>query len=1083
MALLKANTGIGTINPLAALHVIGDGLFVGIVSATAFYGNLVGTADRASNLVGGVQGSIPYQSGINSTTLLSPGSAGQVLVTNGAGQNPYWAPPSAISGGLNGITIRDEGSIVGTALSVSSINFVGPNVVATASGTASTITFSNDAQYLTGTAPGSVISQSSGLSITGDLFVSGNVSVGGSSVILDAATLQIKDKNIVLGITTNTLNQDISSDLTASHGGISIASTEGSPLINFPLEVGINSSPYTYKQFIWIKEGTYSGMGTDAWVTNYALSVGNTSTVANGSRLTVGAGFTVYDDQLYVSNILSNNVVINGISTLGTVQISSGIVTASTGIVTYYGDGSKLSGVSAVVANYANTSGFSTFSGYSNTSGIATYANAAGVSTFSGYSNVSGIATYANISGIATYANISGIATYANVSGIATYSNTAGIATYANTAGIATYADTSGFSTFSGYSNVSGIATYSNISGFSTFSGYSNTSGVSTFSEYSNVSGIATYADVAGIATNVIGGIASITQLQVSGISTFTNGPVLVGTSNSTGTTGQLLQVNGDAYVSGNTGIGTTNPSSKLFIVGDGYFTGVVTATKFSGDGSGLSNVGSALTVSVKYGIGGTNGNEVSNVTAIRFNGPPFNVTNLGNGEVLITSESTFKTWYVAGQPTLVASGDDYVQLIAGPGIAITTRNTASGIGTGEVKSVTFTSTSGVSISTNTTDQAQYLTYVTGTGSTTEFGVNPTGLLYNPFTSTLGINTTSFTGTASQRLQVTGGAYVSGNLGIGTTNPQYKLDVNGDAKISDIKITGTQIIGNGTGILGNIQLIPDENLTGQGQYVKLRPTASLDQSHIHIEAGDVNNADLYLGDDDRFVKIDHNGPVVIGVPAPATTSNWTATSDNGPTSFIVINTDTYPWAKYITIGDTVTLPDTTVVNISNNSLSNNLMYVYLESAISYLTGDILVFSYRPRTEWKFNPDSSAIFPGYVGIGTTNPISKLHVVGNVYITGVTTSTDFDSLSDLSLKTNVNTIPDPLEKVMQIRGVTFDWKETQRSSAGVIAQEIEKVLPELVHGEETKTVNYNGLIGLLIECVKKQQEEIDELKKRL
>ena len=68
-------------------------------------------------------------------------------------------------------------------------------------------------------------------------------------------------------------------------------------------------------------------------------------------------------------------------------------------------------------------------------------------------------------------------------------------------------------------------------------------------------------------------------------------------------------------------------------------------------------------------------------------------------------------------------------------------------------------------------------------------------------------------------------------------------------------------------------------------------------------------------------------------------------------------------------------------------------------------------------------------------------------------------------------------------MQIRWVTFDWKENQRASAGVIAQEIEKILPELVNGEETKTVNYNGLIGLLIECVKKQQEEIDELKKRL
>ena len=50
-------------------------------------------------------------------------------------------------------------------------------------------------------------------------------------------------------------------------------------------------------------------------------------------------------------------------------------------------------------------------------------------------------------------------------------------------------------------------------------------------------------------------------------------------------------------------------------------------------------------------------------------------------------------------------------------------------------------------------------------------------------------------------------------------------------------------------------------------------------------------------------------------------------------------------------------------------------------------------------------------------------------------------------------------------------------------GVIAQEVAEVLPQLVHGYETKTVNYNGLIGLLIECVKKQQEEIEELKKRL
>jgi hypothetical protein len=50
-------------------------------------------------------------------------------------------------------------------------------------------------------------------------------------------------------------------------------------------------------------------------------------------------------------------------------------------------------------------------------------------------------------------------------------------------------------------------------------------------------------------------------------------------------------------------------------------------------------------------------------------------------------------------------------------------------------------------------------------------------------------------------------------------------------------------------------------------------------------------------------------------------------------------------------------------------------------------------------------------------------------------------------------------------------------------GVIAQEVERVLPELVSGSDTKTVNYNGLIGLLIEVVKEQQREINTLKEKI
>ena len=118
--------------------------------------------------------------------------------------------------------------------------------------------------------------------------------------------------------------------------------------------------------------------------------------------------------------------------------------------------------------------------------------------------------------------------------------------------------------------------------------------------------------------------------------------------------------------------------------------------------------------------------------------------------------------------------------------------------------------------------------------------------------------------------------------------------------------------------------------------------------------------------------------------------------------------------------------------------------------------------------FSFIPDSGTL--------TTN---QLNVVG------VVTATDFNSTSDINLKTNIKTIDDPLAKVIQLNGVSFDWKHMQESSAGVIAQDVEKVLPEIVKDDPDghKSVNYNGLIGLLIEAVKEQNETIKTLSQKI
>jgi len=116
------------------------------------------------------------------------------------------------------------------------------------------------------------------------------------------------------------------------------------------------------------------------------------------------------------------------------------------------------------------------------------------------------------------------------------------------------------------------------------------------------------------------------------------------------------------------------------------------------------------------------------------------------------------------------------------------------------------------------------------------------------------------------------------------------------------------------------------------------------------------------------------------------------------------------------------------------------------------------------------------------------IDDLTVGGNLKadsadITGTISAEDFNSLSDIRVKENVKPIDGALDKICKLNGITFDFINSGKQSAGVIAQEVQKVFPTMVVGDFPKSVNYNGLIGALIESVKELKEENIELRTRI
>jgi hypothetical protein len=1113
--------GIGSAIPTAALDVVGDGRVSGVVTATTFVGALTGTATTATKLE------------TARTFQITGDVVASAISFDGTGNVSLAATIQPNSVALGSDTTGDYvANITGTSNQIT---------VTSGTGEGSTPTLSIPSQF---TAPQDV-TVTRDLQVNRNLNVTGNVTIGGTTAFINVPTLTVFDPDIVLGYRTDGNGNDISNDTTSNHGGVALASTEGTPLVNLFI-AGIETNPATYKKIMWFKSGTFSGLGTDAWLINYAVGIGSTQ-FPTGTRLAAGNVQFTQNDLAVVRNINASGVgtipTLSGTTATYTTgnfttgNIVTGIVTNISGTnLNYTGVGTitRLNSTNATLTNI-NSSGISTL-GITTFTGAVSFGSSAyfGDNDFAYFGDAGDlyIGHNGSVSAIADAGTGDLYIAGDNSLIITDLSYAENKAKFNTNGSVELYFDNVREFETTGYGatvygilqsqglQVSGISTFTQISAggttglnqyvlSSTGTGLSwqpvtsvgggTLSGIVVQDEGSTVGTAGSITTLNFVGTNVtasavvLGNIATITvsdtpnfnTLRVTGVSTFTNGPVFIGAATSTGTASQRLQVTGGAYVSDNVGIGTTNPGSKLTVNGSVQIqqdsgsnnrfilrgqpaslyrwnidnfgsandfrifreddvtaangvsvvsistSGTLTATRFSGDASLLTNLPSAspqwVTTSVgvhtlsNVGIGTTNptsrltvsGNasitgiltadqvytsnngtgqnirigddlwigDINAANTTRFSGAQnsdtafiifgsSNTVALGRtgtgplyygGDFTISGVATANSFRARGgapgalgannngygffapgdndsgmyssadgQIEFYTNNTEAVRIDSNQRVGIGTTNptstltvqgnalitgisaianlsitpvgtgaTVGGIGVtyyGDGSQLTGVS-GGFSISTNTTNQVQFITYAISTGSTTGLGVSTTKLVFNPS---------------------------SGNLGIGTTNPQYIFTVTDTGTPATTGLTNCLADFTTTAnSYGQINLRNTSTGTNASSDVIITANNGTDSSNF-IDLG-INNSGFSVG-------------------------SWTI---NGPTDGYLYTSDT------------------------NLSIGVASATRYL----SFFTGGTLISNERMR-----------INTTGVGIGTTNPTSRLTVQGDSLITGVSTFTN-------------------------------------------------------------------------------------------
>jgi hypothetical protein len=342
-------------------------------------------------------------------------------------------------------------------------------------------------------------------------------------------------------------------------------------------------------------------------------------------------------------------------------------------------------------------------------------------------------------------------------------------------------------------------------------------------------------------------------------------------------------------------------------------------------------------------------------------------------------------------------------------------------------------------------------------------------------TSDMTFYTTS-NGSYLERMRITG----AGKIGIGTSSPTNDLDIiksiNGPVQlyVGNPMTTGSRSASvlAGTQNGGTIRLVT--NATGSSLY-----GIPNGYGGITTEWGDMSFATGSSGTATEKMRLTTGGALVLtkGNVSPGAVIKLSNGDDYDQFGI----TDT--WDAYWTSNAYYTGTQWNYVNVGGYG-----------GVATRLTNGGGVYNFctasNAANPVAWNSRLYILNDGRIGIGTTSPSYTLHVNGSVAGTSA-----YNNLSDKRFKKDVLPIANALQKVLALQGITFNWdkninpelKVDDKNHIGFLAQDVEKVLPQVVSTADdklqTKSVAYTEVIPVLVEAIKQQQTQIEELKKMI